>query len=180
MSTQPCPGCVGSGMQNLVDDCPTCGGTAKMLIQHSENDSIVATGPHLIALRYTCGKLGRLIEWGFAFQRPDADDTLFDIVLGEAKDSAIKPGEIEASWALNAWAAQAIVNAAQPELTPDQRDALRWRTFRELSWHDSQLFAVSGGKSSVKLGTDCPSGARLDALVDAIAAKKGTSNGTQE
>lgn len=37
MSTQPCPGCVGSGMQNLVDDCPTCGGTAKTLIQHSEN-----------------------------------------------------------------------------------------------------------------------------------------------
>lgn len=157
-----------------------CKGMAEASAQHPENDSIVATGPNLIALRYTCGKDGDRVEWGFAFERPDSEDTLFDIVLGEEGPAGPELGDkMKASWREFAWAAQAIVNAAPPELTPDWRDALRWRIFRELHWDDSQLFAVSGGKSDVKLGTDCPSGARLDALVDAIAAKKGTSNGTQ-
>jgi len=65
--------------------------------------------------------------------------------------------------------APAAPTPAQP--SEDARDAARYRRLRAQNWHDSDLFVVSGGKASVRLGIDCPSGSRLDAAVDALLSK---------
>jgi hypothetical protein len=54
----------------------------------------------------------------------------------------------------------------------DAKDAERWRTFRELTWDTSPVCAVADPKDAVKLGCDCPSRDRLEAMVDAIAAQQ--------
>lgn len=44
---------------------------------------------------------------------------------------------------------------------------------RDRHWYDSQMFVVTGGKESVKLGVVCPSGDRLDTMIaEAIAQEK--------
>lgn len=49
----------------------------------------------------------------------------------------------------------------------DARDAKRYRWLRERHWNESTLFVVAGHHSLVRLGTDCPSDDRLDAVIDA-------------
>lgn len=50
----------------------------------------------------------------------------------------------------------------------------RYRWLRERQWNTASLFVIAGGKSAVRLGTDCPFRDRLDAMIDAeIAAEKG-------
>ena len=58
--------------------------------------------------------------------------------------------------------------AATPSAGDDavMRDALRYRHLREQQWNTASLFVVAGSKDSVRLGTDCPSLARLDEAVD--------------
>lgn len=62
-----------------------------------------------------------------------------------------------------------LLAAEQP--SEDRRDAERYRWLRERNWNESALFVVSGHHSLVRLGTDCPSGERLDAAIDAAIAK---------
>jgi hypothetical protein len=61
--------------------------------------------------------------------------------------------------------------AAQRER--DGRDAERYRWLRELNWNDAALCVVADPKRNVKLGSDCPSGERLDAAIDALVPVPG-------
>lgn len=65
-----------------------------------------------------------------------------------------------------------LVDALRADLAAAQRDAERYRWMRAQQWDTSNLFVVAGGKDRVKLGTDCPSSERLDALVDAAIASE--------
>lgn len=47
-----------------------------------------------------------------------------------------------------------------------EQDAARYQWLREQHWNDSDLCVVSSPKESVKLGYDCPSGDRLDVIID--------------
>lgn len=47
------------------------------------------------------------------------------------------------------------------------RDALRYRWLREQHWSESEVAVILDPKVNVKLGTDCPSGERLDNMIDA-------------
>lgn len=51
-------------------------------------------------------------------------------------------------------------------------DAARYRTLREMDWWQSPLCVVVDPKINVKLGSDCPSRERLDAMVDAARSTK--------
>lgn len=51
------------------------------------------------------------------------------------------------------------------DLEPDAR---RYRTLRQMHWNDGPLAVVANPKASVKLGADCPSGERLDQMLDQI------------
>ena len=48
-----------------------------------------------------------------------------------------------------------------------EKDAARYRFFRELTWCESSLCAVMHPKNAVKLGYLCPSKEHLDAVIDA-------------
>lgn len=48
-----------------------------------------------------------------------------------------------------------------------EKDAARYRFLRAQYWDESSLFVISGSKSQVRLGTDCPSHERLDETIDA-------------
>ena len=48
-----------------------------------------------------------------------------------------------------------------------RKDAERYRWLRAADWWRSPLCAISNPKKQAKLGSDCPSGDRLDAQVDA-------------
>lgn len=54
-------------------------------------------------------------------------------------------------------------HAPAPE---DARDAARWRKLRAMNWNDSPLCVVVNPRGALRLGTDCPSGDRLDAAID--------------
>jgi hypothetical protein len=80
---------------------------------------------------------------------------------------------------------RAALTATQPAqteraLTDDARDADRYRRLRAQQWNSSDLFVVAGGKSVVRLGTECPTHDRLDALVDALTAAQPASGGDHE
>ena len=47
-------------------------------------------------------------------------------------------------------------------------DAARYRFLRSCDWFDGAVCVVESPKKSVKLGSDCPSGARLDELIDSL------------
>lgn len=58
--------------------------------------------------------------------------------------------------------------APQPATPKSDKDAERYRWLREQHWNvASLLFVIAGTKEQVRLGTDCPSLDRLDALIDA-------------
>lgn len=54
------------------------------------------------------------------------------------------------------------------DLAAWRRDAKRYRAMRNLNWHDSKHCLVSKPRDNVKLGSDCPSGERFDAVADAL------------
>lgn len=73
--------------------------------------------PSLVYETYTCSRADGLLEYGYTFkEKPGAEDTLFDLVLGTLKVG--QPDQtnalVEEKWALHAWAAAAI--AAIPEV----------------------------------------------------------------
>jgi hypothetical protein len=47
-------------------------------------------------------------------------------------------------------------------------DAARYRFFRSCDWFDSDLCAVVSPKKSVIIGSVCPSGVRLDDMIDSL------------
>ena len=49
-------------------------------------------------------------------------------------------------------------------------DAERYRKLRAMHWNESPLCVVADPKQAVRLGYDCPSGDRLDALLDGVKA----------
>lgn len=55
-----------------------------------------------------------------------------------------------------------------PAQTDQQLNARRYETLRAMHWNDGPLAVVANPKTSVKLGTDCPSGERLDQMLDEI------------
>lgn len=59
------------------------------------------------------------------------------------------------------------VASLQARLDAAEKDAARYRWLREQQWNTASLFVIAGSKSLVRLGTDCPSLARLDAAIDA-------------
>jgi len=62
------------------------------------------------------------------------------------------------------------------EIEALRRDAERYRWLRSQHWNESDMAVACHPKKSVKLGFDCPSGERLDHVIDA-AMGKGVSNG---
>lgn len=58
------------------------------------------------------------------------------------------------------------------ELAECKRDAERYRWLRAQHWATSNLTAVRNPQQALRLGSDCPSGERLDALIDAALAAK--------
>jgi hypothetical protein len=50
-------------------------------------------------------------------------------------------------------------------------DAERYRWLRKQQWNEADMFVVAGSKSRVRLGTDCPSLARLDDAIDVARAE---------
>ena len=72
---------------------------------------------------------------------------------------------------LDLYAALSSDREMAPEAKADlERDAARYRWLRTQEWNTSRLFVVAGGKSAVRLGTDCPSLFRLDEAIDAALA----------
>lgn len=63
------------------------------------------------------------------------------------------------------YAAVALVDDTQTQL---KKEAERYRKLRAMSWHDSPICVVRNPRNSVKLGYDCPSGDRLDELIDEL------------
>jgi len=61
---------------------------------------------------------------------------------------------------------------AQRALLAEDRDAGRYRRLRAQHWASSSLAVVRNPKVAVKLGHECPSLDRLDALVDALEANE--------
>lgn len=53
------------------------------------------------------------------------------------------------------------------EIAALRRDAERYRKLRVMHWNESPLCVVADPKRAVRPGYDCPSGERLDALLDA-------------
>lgn len=53
-----------------------------------------------------------------------------------------------------------------------RKDAERYRWIRTADWWRSPVCAISNPKEQAKLGSDCPSGERLDAQIDAAMAKE--------
>lgn len=53
-----------------------------------------------------------------------------------------------------------------------RKDAERYRWIRTADWWRSPMCAISNPKEQAKLGSDCPSGDRLDAQIDAAMAKE--------
>ena len=58
------------------------------------------------------------------------------------------------------------------ELAECKMDAERYRWLRAQHWATSNLTAVRNPQQALRLGSDCPSGERLDALIDAALAAK--------
>lgn len=54
-----------------------------------------------------------------------------------------------------------VIGALEP-------DARRYQTLRQMHWNDGPLAVVVNPKANVKLGADCPSGERLDQMLDEI------------
>ena len=67
-------------------------------------------------------------------------------------------------------AARAALSApvAQTEQQPVLLNARRYETLRAMHWNDGALAVVANPKANVKLGVDCPSGERLDQMLDQI------------
>lgn len=57
------------------------------------------------------------------------------------------------------------------------RDAERYKLLRSFSWNAADLCVVTNPRFNVKLGSDCPSGARLDEKLDAMLAAKAKGGG---
>lgn len=49
-----------------------------------------------------------------------------------------------------------------------ESDARRYRTLRQMHWNDGPLAVVQNPQETVRLGVDCPSGERLDQMLDQI------------
>lgn len=58
----------------------------------------------------------------------------------------------------------------RPPIPLDQY-AARYAYLRDTHWESHPLCVVSDPKNSVKLGHDCPSGQRLDELIDMLTSK---------
>jgi hypothetical protein len=73
----------------------------------------------------------------------------------------------------------AAVTTPIPSEVPGEavKDAERYRWLRECDWFDSELCVLRDPKKALTsghgLGADCPSRDRLDAVIDAILAKRG-------
>lgn len=81
--------------------------------------------------------------------------------------------------ALNAALRSSTVKVEHPEiarlraeLAECKMDAERYRWLRAQHWATSNLTAVRNPQQALRLGSDCPSGERLDALIDAALAAK--------
>ncbi|MGY2162166.1 hypothetical protein HX799_07535 [Pseudomonas tolaasii] len=61
------------------------------------------------------------------------------------------------------------------ELTALRKDAERYQWLRMADWWQSPICAIQNPKEQAKLGSDCPSGERLDEAVDAAMGKGGQS-----
>lgn len=97
---------------------------------------------------------------------------------GGYSNNSTDPGalerELHATTAFIAACHPEAIRALLLQLEEAQRDAARYQWLREQHWHKAHLFVVAGGKSSVRLGVDCPSLARLDEAIDsAILAQQG-------
>lgn len=60
-----------------------------------------------------------------------------------------------------------VLGAEPAQSSADAEDAALYRWLRAQNWNESTLFVVAGGRSAVRLGTDCPSGERLDEAIRA-------------
>lgn len=60
----------------------------------------------------------------------------------------------------------------------DARDAARYRWLREQHWNESNVAVVLAPKKAVKLGYDCPSGQRLDEIIDAARSASASKEGS--
>ena len=65
------------------------------------------------------------------------------------------------------------IDMLKAEIESLRADADRYRWLREQHWHDGTMCVVVAPKQSVKLGADCPSGERLDALIYTARAAQG-------
>jgi hypothetical protein len=64
----------------------------------------------------------------------------------------------------------AAIEPKPAEQSLDRIDAQRYRWLRAQHWNESNMAVVCDPKKSVKLGYDCPSGERLDEIIDASIA----------
>jgi hypothetical protein len=62
----------------------------------------------------------------------------------------------------------------------DALDAARYRWLREQNWNNCDLCVVVNPKDTVRLGSDCPSGDRLDAAIDAAMTPTAQSGPSAE
>ena len=67
------------------------------------------------------------------------------------------------------------IAVTEREASADALDAARYRWLREQHWHNGPETLVVTTARSVKLGSDVPSGNRLDEAIDACRAPVGSS-----
>lgn len=65
---------------------------------------------------------------------------------------------------------QAVLQS--PEVQAWKKDAELYRGLRQMHWSKSHLCVVRNPKTAVKLGSDCPSGERLDVAIRAAMEKQ--------
>lgn len=69
---------------------------------------------------------------------------------------------------------QAVLQS--PEIQKLREDAELYRTLRGMWWNDSPLCVVSNPKNSVRPGSDCPSGERLDLAIRSVMKEPETGD----
>jgi len=81
-------------------------------------------------------------------------------------------GQGELDWASMCQEAADHIATLEASVAANQKDAERYRKLRQNHWSESDIAVVCHPRQSVKLGSDCPSGDRLDEIID-ISTQEG-------
>jgi hypothetical protein len=110
-----------------------------------------------------------------AFEKASGPEVMLALLaeiqaLSEHKQQLVQLREADG---FESWAAVLVmVDQLKAEVESLRKDAERYRWLRIADWWRSPVCAISNPKEQAKLGSDCPSGERLDAQIDSAMTKE--------